>query len=322
MKNPKEIGIVFFGSPEFAAAQMEHLIDEGYRILAAVTAVDKPAGRGRKIRFSEVKEKALKHQIPLLQPEKLKDPFFLDRLCQLQADLFVVIAFRMLPEQIWRMPPLGTFNLHASLLPQYRGAAPIHRAIMNGEQMSGLTTFFLNERIDSGDILLQERMHISEDETAGMLHDRMVKTAKILVERTIKLVSGENVKVVSQKQENRLLHTAPKIFRADCRINWDRPGRVIHNFVRGLSPYPTAYTEVSKDGGKKTELKIFRGKYEKQERSEKDVFRLLTDNRSYLKVALKDGFFHLLEVQIAGRRIMEISEFLRGNPFHGNWTVS
>lgn len=323
MKEPKSIRIVFFGTPEFAAMQLEFLIQQGYCMVGAVTVPDKPAGRGKKISASHVKQTALKHGIPLLQPEKLKDTNFLLQLDALKADLFIVIAFRMLPKEVWTKPVLGTFNLHASLLPQYRGAAPINRAIMNGETTTGLTTFLINESIDTGHILLQERLPIGNDETAGQLHERMIDLGKKLVEKTIIALATGDTTPIPQNVITKELLAAPKIFRNDCIIDWTKQGSQIHNQIRGLSPYPSAYTTLQNDRNDKLEIKIIRGKFEAREsKSDKESFSLLTDNRSFLKVALPDGYYHIHVIQISGKKAMETAEFLRGNKFEGSWKIS
>ena len=321
MKDPQSIRIVFFGTPDFAALQMEHLLMQGYKVVGAVTAPDKPAGRGKKISSSALKQKALQYKIPLVQPEKLKDPIFLEQLDALQGDLYIVIAFRMLPAAVWQKPSLGTFNLHASLLPQYRGAAPINRAIMNGETETGLTTFFINDAIDTGNILLQKTMSINEDETAGELHDRMVEEGKILVEETIIAIASGNIHTIEQQADAENLKPAPKIFRSDCKIDWLQSGIQIHNFVRGLSPYPAAHTIIEDENGKQEAIKVLKGKFEPGNDSKKDLFSLLTDNRTFLKVALTDGFYQLLEIQLAGKKAMEVKEFIRGNTFNGKWKL-
>lgn len=321
MKDPQSIRIVFFGTPDFAAFQMEHLLKQGYHVVGAVTAPDKPAGRGKKISSSALKQKALQYQVPLLQPEKLRDPIFLEQLDALRGDLYIVIAFRMLPAAVWQKPPLGTFNLHASLLPQYRGAAPINRAIMNGETETGLTTFFINDAIDTGNILLQKTMFIDEDETAGELHDRMVEEGKILIEETIIAIARGNIHTIAQQATTENLKGAPKIFRSDCKIDWRKSGIEIHNFVRGLSPYPAAHTIMEDENGKQEAFKVLKGKYELGNDSKNDLFSLLTDNRTFLKVALAEGYYYLLEIQFPGKKAMDIKEFLRGNSFAGKWQL-
>lgn len=315
--------IIFFGTPYFAAAHLQHLIDEGIEVVAVVTAADKPAGRGKKLNPSPVKTIALSNHLPLLQPTNLKDPQFEQTLKAFHADLFIVIAFRMMPENIWRLPPHGTFNLHASLLPQYRGAAPINRVIMNGETKTGLTTFFINQDIDTGHIIGQTEIEILPSETAGELHDRMIEKGKPLVMQTIKSIASQTAKPLPQTNfnENKLnLKKAPKIFKQDCEIDWHLPGHHIINQIRGLSPSPGAFTQLENATGETIDLKIFLGDFE-SDPSEKDVRSLLTDNRTFLKVALEDGFIRLTKVQQAGKKPMTIAEFLNGNKFNSRWQV-
>jgi methionyl-tRNA formyltransferase len=315
--------IVFFGTPEFASAQLENIILNGFEVVAAVTAPDKPSGRGKKIQQSAVKQTAINHGIDVLQPEKLKDPVFLKQLADLQADVFVVIAFRMLPEQVWRMPESGTFNLHASLLPAYRGAAPINRAIMNGEKTTGLTTFFIDEKIDEGQIIDQISIEIGADETAGELHDRMVKIGKPLVIKTLQSIFSESISPVQQFalwNSDQIIPTAPKIFKQDCQIQWNRPLNEIINQIRGLSPYPAAFTTLSDENGEKLELKIFKA-VASQEKENNDSFSVITDHKSYIKIVLPEGCISILEVQQSGKRSMPVEDFLRGTPLYGKWTI-
>lgn len=315
--------IVFFGTPEFASAQLENIIQSGFEVVAVITAPDKPAGRGKKIQQSSVKQTALKHGIAVLQPEKLKDPVFLEQLAALQADVFVVIAFRMLPEQVWRMPVFGTFNLHASLLPAYRGAAPINRAIMNGEKKTGLTTFFIDDKIDEGQIINNISIAIYEEETAGELHDRMIEIGKPLVINTLNAIFSKSIKPIQQKDvwiSTDDIPTAPKIFKQDCIIQWNRPMNEIINHIRGLSPYPAAFTILSNENVEKLELKIFKAT-STEEKTNTNPLNLLTDHKSYVKIATEKGFISLLEIQQAGKRPMQISEFLRGTPLYGNWFI-
>lgn len=305
--------IVFMGTPDFAVPSLSILLENGYGIAAVVTVPDKPAGRGRQLRTSAVKDFALQHGLPVLQPEKLRDPVFLAELKSLQADLFIVVAFRMLPEAVWQMPPKGTFNLHASLLPQYRGAAPINRAVMNGESETGLTTFFLQHAIDTGNILLQDRVSIGENETAGELHDRLMETGAQLVLKTVQAIEAGEAQPVSQEtlihaetHAGRELKEAPKLFREDCRINWDRPLENVHDLIRGLSPYPTAFTELN---GKT--LKVFKSTKEAAAHSEQPG-KFITDDKTFLKVAVPGGYIHLEELQLEGKKRMNVRDFLKG----------
>lgn len=296
------------GTPQFAVASLDALIKAGCNVVGVVTAPDKPAGRGQKLNESAVKQYALKSGLKVLQPVKLKNPEFLAELKALNADLQVVVAFRMLPEVVWNMPPKGTINLHASLLPQYRGAAPINWAIINGEAESGVTTFFLKHEIDTGDILFTEKVSLSGHETAGELHDRLMNKGAGLLVKTVKGVeSGRyNEHPQSQLAEDVELKHAPKIFKEDCMVDWNQPARSIYNKIRGLSPVPTAYTMLN---GKN--LKIYRAEHEqKQPGIQPGGF--LTDNKTYLKFAARDGFVSVTNVQMEGKKQMGVEDFLRG----------
>jgi methionyl-tRNA formyltransferase len=300
--------IVFMGTPQFAVTSLDALIQAGCDVVGVVTAPDKPAGRGQKLNESAVKQFAMKNGLTILQPEKLKKPEFLEELRALKADLQVVVAFRMLPEAVWNMPPKGTINLHASLLPQYRGAAPINWAIINGEGESGVTTFFLKHEIDTGDILFTEKVTLSGHETAGELHDRLMDKGAGLLVKTVKGVeSGRyNEHPQAQLAEGMELKHAPKIFKEDCLIDWGQPAQAIYNKIRGLSPMPTAYTTLN---GKI--LKIYRAEYEQQQPGIQPG-GFLTDNKTYLKFAAKDGFICVTDVQLEGKKQMGIADFLRG----------
>ncbi|MBR4390841.1 MAG: methionyl-tRNA formyltransferase [Bacteroidales bacterium] len=312
--------IIYFGTPEFAASQLEAILTAGYDVAAVVTTPDKPAGRGKKIQCSEVKKAAMEHHLPLLQPEKLKDPDFLHALESYHADLFVVVAFRMLPAAVWKMPRLGTFNLHASLLPQYRGAAPINHAIINGETWTGLTTFFLNEEIDKGEIILQERVEIRPDETAGELHDELMLLGNRLVVETIRKIEQGNIQPIAQEKltEGETLKDAPKIFKEFCYIPWEKGCKTIYNHIRGLSPYPAAHTRLENSEGSVVELKVYKAIIEKG--NPKETTRtVLSDQKTYLKIAAKDGYIHLTTIQQAGKKPMDIEDFLRGFRLEGRW---
>jgi len=300
--------IIFMGTPQFAVPSLDALILAGCDIVAVVTAPDKPAGRGQKINESAVKQYAVANGIKVLQPEKLKAPEFLEALKALQADLQVVVAFRMLPEVVWNMPPKGTINLHASLLPQYRGAAPINWVLMNGEGESGVTTFFLKHEIDTGNILFTEKITLNGHETAGELHDRLMNKGAGLLVKTVKGVeSGRyNEHPQSQLLAGTELKHAPKIFKEDCVIDWNQPAKTIYDKIRGLSPVPTAYTLLN---GKV--LKIFRAEYEVEDH-EIVPGHFITDHKSYLKFAANDGFVSVTEVQLEGKKQMDIKSFLRG----------
>ena len=316
----KKIRIAYFGTPEFAASQLEAILKAGYEVAVVVTMPDKPAGRGRKIQYSDVKKTALEHNLPLLQPEKLKDPMFLEQLASFQANLFIVVAFRMLPAVVWQMPELGTFNLHASLLPQYRGAAPINFAIINGETETGLTTFFLNEEIDMGAVIMREKVAIRPDETAGELHDELMVLGNQVVVETLKKIEKGEVCALPQDEmtEGQPLKPAPKISKEFCNVDWSQDCQTVYNHIRGLSPYPAAHTSILSENGEVIELKIFSSVIEHC-LPEVPVGSVVTDNKKYLKIALKDGFIHLTQVQQAGKKAMPIADFLRGTQLLGSW---
>ena len=319
----KKIRIAYFGTPEFAASQLEAIIAAGYEVAVVVTMPDKPAGRGRKIQYSDVKKTALEHDLPLLQPEKLKDPTFLEQLASYQANLFIVVAFRMLPAVVWQMPELGTFNLHASLLPQYRGAAPINFAIINGEIETGLTTFFLNEEIDKGAVIMREKVGIRTDETAGELHDELMLLGNKVVVETIKKIEKGDVRALPQEElsEDQPLKPAPKISKEFCNVDWSLDCKTVYNHIRGLSPYPAAHTQLQSESGEIIDLKIYSSEIE----SCIPIVApgcVVTDNKKYLKIALSDGFIHLKQVQQAGKKAMSIDDFLRGTQFDGDWKTA
>ena len=297
--------IVFMGTPDFAVASLRALVDSGFDVVGVVTAADKPAGRGQKLQESAVKQYAVAKGITVLQPLKLKDPIFIEELKSLSADLQVVVAFRMLPTIVWDMPSKGTINLHASLLPQYRGAAPINHAIINGETESGVTTFFLKHEIDTGDVIFSERVPIGDNETAGELHDKLMDVGAGLLVKTVTAIASGDFKEKPQPEHEELKH-APKIFKDDCAINWNQPAKTVFNMIRGLSPYPTAYTKLND----KT-LKIFRAELEDNEPGIA-AGGFLTDGKSFLKFATKDGFIRLLDIQYEGKKRMSVEEFLRG----------
>ena len=316
----KIIRIAYFGTPEFAASQLEAIIAAGYEVAVVVTMPDKPAGRGRKIQYSDVKKTALEHGLPLLQPEKLKDPDFLQQLASYQANLFIVVAFRMLPSVVWQMPELGTFNLHASLLPQYRGAAPINFAIINGETETGLTTFFLNEEIDKGAVIMREKVGIRPDETAGELHDELMLLGnKVVVETIRKIENGEaSAQPQDELTENQQLKPAPKITKEFCDIDWSLDCKTVYNHIRGLSPYPAAHTRLISENGETVELKVFASEIETG-KHDFPIGQVVTDNKKHLKVALRDGFIQLTQIQQSGKKAMPIADFLRGKVLDGIW---
>jgi methionyl-tRNA formyltransferase len=307
----QSIRIIYMGTPDFAVESLRALVEGGYRVVAVVTMPDKPAGRGMQLRASAVKEYALSQNLPVLQPERLKDEAFLEQLRALNADLQIVVAFRMLPEVVWNMPPMGTFNLHASLLPQYRGAAPINWAIINGDKETGITTFFLQHEIDTGNIILQKRIPISRNDNAESIHDTLMKIGAEAVVETVRLIEKGNVKTIAQEDiADSELRPAPKIFKETCRINWNDEAEHVRNFIRGLSPYPAAHTEIADAKGTALGLKVFDSETEICHHN-LPAGKFIAEN-SELKVAVKDGFVKLLRVQLAGKKPMDTEDFLRG----------
>ena len=311
----KKTRIVYMGTPEFAVAPLDALIQNGYNVVGVVTVADKPSGRGLKVNESAVKKYAVEHGIPVLQPLKLKDPEFLEQLAAWKADLFVVVAFRMLPEAVWTMPPLGTFNLHAALLPQYRGAAPINWAVINGERMSGVTTFMIDKDIDTGGIMLRQECRIGPDETAGDLHDKLMPIGADLVVQTVEGIIQHNIETRVQRsfiQGSEVLKPAPKLTRELCHIDWNAPTAQVYNLIRGLSPYPTAYTELVRDGGQPVQLKIFGAEPVSADVPAAAPGTVLSDGKSYLWIKTADGAIALNDIQLAGKKRMDISAFLLG----------
>ena len=311
------------GTPDFAVAPLQKLVEAGYNVVAVITAPDKPSGRGKKIRFSAVKEYALSQELTLLQPEKLKSTEFVDQLRNLAPDLQVVVAFRMLPEVVWSIPSMGTFNLHASLLPNYRGAAPINHALINGESQTGVTTFLIDAKIDTGNILLQEDIPIGDEESAGELHDRLMDLGAKLVIKTVDQLAEGSLQAKPQdkfKHKQKELHNAPKIHKEDCLINWKNPGRQIHNLIRGLSPYPTAFTYLEKAPDQKILFKIFHTKFEPAAHSLAPG-SLIRDGKKELKVAVSDGYMSILSLQQEGKRRMKTEEYLLGSSLGSNLEV-
>ena len=305
--------IVFMGTPDFAVASLDRLVKNQKDIVAVVTSPDKPAGRGQKLNESAVKKYAVENNLQVLQPEKLKDPVFIEALQQLNADLFIVVAFRMLPEMVWTMPKLGTFNLHGSLLPQYRGAAPINWAILNGEKESGVTTFFLKHEIDTGSIIHQAKTAINEQMNAGELHDTLMEIGAELVLQTVNEIEQNNVHPISQEEtmkrnglkESDLKH-APKIFKEDMNINWDRTAKEVYQHIKGLSPYPTAFTQLNQLG-----LKIYDAEISENLLLAPGEYQ--TDGKTFLKFQCKDGSISITDLQLEGKKRMLIQDFLRGN---------
>lgn len=308
-KNIKDLSIVFMGTPEFAVASLDALVNAGCNIVGVITAPDKPAGRGMQLQQSAVKKYALEKNLNILQPEKLKNPQFTEELKSLKADIQIVVAFRMLPEVVWNMPPMGTINVHASLLPNYRGAAPINRAIINGEKETGITTFKLQQEIDTGNILLQEKIAIGENETAGELHDKLkMLGAKVLI-KTIQFVADETIietpqSIINNKES--IIKSAPKINSETCRIDWNKSTEEIYNLIRGLSPYPTAFTFLHDKV-----LKIFFAEKEMAAHNYA-AGTVHSDNKTFLKFACTDGFICCTDIQLQGKKRMPVADFLRG----------
>ena len=313
----KDLRIVFMGTPQFAVESLKALVENGYNVVGVITMPDKPAGRGYKLQPSPVKEYALSQNLAVLQPEKLKNEIFLQELRNLKADLQIVVAFRMLPEVVWDMPPKGTFNLHASLLPQYRGAAPINWAVINGEKETGATTFFLTHEIDTGKIIFQEKIPIKEEDDAGTVHDKLMEMGASLVLKTVDAIIGDTVKPIPQRNliaQAEILKPAPKLFKETCRINWADPAPSIRNFVRGLSPHPAAWTELTALDKTVSPFKIFEVSTVEKPHS-LPAGTIVTDNKSFIDVAASSGFVRLLDIQLAGKKRMRAKEFLNGFQF-------
>lgn len=306
----KDLRIVYMGTPEFAVEPLKRLVEEGYNVVGVVTMPDKPAGRGQHLQESPVKKYALEEDIPILQPEKLRDEDFLVQLKMWQADIQVVVAFRMLPEVVWNMPRLGTFNLHASLLPQYRGAAPINWAIINGEKETGVTTFFLKHEIDTGNIILQRSTPIHDEDNVGTLYDRLMNMGADLVVETMERITMGDVSTIPQ-DDSVAVNPAPKIFKEDCKINWNKSAVELHNFVRGLSPYPAACTEVKNDKDQVLSLKVLETEVIDQTVSEQPG-TLLSDGKKQIYFATEEGYLSVKKLQLAGKKAMTTEELLRG----------
>lgn len=324
MMKKEDLRIVYMGTPEFAVESLRALVEGGYMVVGVVTMPDKPIGKHQStLQSSPVKQYTESKGIPVLQPEKLKEEAFLTELKALRADLQIVVAFRMLPEVVWDMPPYGTFNLHASLLPQYRGAAPINWAVINGETETGVTTFFLTHEIDTGKIILQKRIPIADTDDVGIVHDALMRTGAGLVTETVdRILSGE-VNTIPQEQlfsDRSELRMAPKIFKDTCRINWNQTTKKGYDFIRGLSPYPAAWTELVSPDGNKQILKI----YQTEKLPANHTFpvgTILSDNKSVVDIAVPDGYIRLLSVQLAGKKRMNVKDFLNGFKPINNYTV-
>ncbi len=309
------------GTPEFAVPSLDILVKNGFDIAAVITAPDKPAGRGKKISQSAVKKYALENSIPILQPTNLKDPVFINELKQFNADLQVVVAFRMLPKVIWSMPKLGTINLHASLLPQYRGAAPINWVIINGETETGITTFFLNENIDTGRILFQQKIKITDGMAAGELHNKLMADGSLLILKTVKSILAGDYELTDQTEvisKNIELKPAPKIFKTDTRIDWNKSSKSILNLINGLSPYPGAFTIIKSATQDPIQLKIYEAVIISAEHTSK-IGQIICDGKSKMEVVCADGLVQLRDVQMAGKKRMKTAEFLRGFLIKDGW---
>jgi methionyl-tRNA formyltransferase len=313
-KSKADFRIVFMGTPEFAVESLKALIENQFNVVGVVTNADKPAGRGQKIIESAVKQYADSQNIPVLQPEKLKDPQFQKDLKELEADLQVIVAFRMLPESVWNLPPMGSINVHASLLPHYRGAAPINHVIINGETYSGVTTFFLKHEIDTGDILFYEKVPILPEDNAGSLHDKLMTVGANLLIKSIEAIIANNYTEIPQSQligENEMIKMAPKIFKEDCRIDWSAEPVNIINLIRGLSPYPASFTELIREGHEPLIMKVFLATFHPKTHHN-EIGSIASDMKNFIHVQVNGGYIELLEIQIAGKRRMMVAEFLRG----------
>ena len=309
----KDLRIIFMGTPDFAVATLDALMEANKNIVAVITAPDKPSGRGRKINQSAVKKYAMEKGLQIMQPTNLKDPEFLNELKELAADLQIVVAFRMLPKQVWAMPTYGTFNLHASLLPDYRGAAPINWAIINGESKTGVTTFFINENIDTGAIIKQESLDISASASAGELHDLLMELGSKTVVETVELIEGDTINPLKQKTGT--FKDAPKLNKENCRINWSQTAQTIFNHIRGLNPYPGAWT-ILENAVEQIEVKIYNGVI--LEESHKHQIGHLIVSKKKILVAVQNGFFEITDLKLAGKRRMDAISLLNGYEFHSD----
>jgi len=312
------------GTPDFAVEPLKKLVDNGFNIVGVVTNPDKPAGRGQKIHESAVKKYAVSKNLKTLQPEKFRNEQFLQELKGLNADLQIVVAFKMLPEIVWNMPTIGTFNLHASLLPNYRGAAPINWAIINGDSKTGVTTFFLKHEIDTGNIIFQNEVLIDDNDNVGIIHDKLMYTGADLVIKTVDAIIENNYPQINQDNlvdsDSKIKH-APKIFKNDCKINWNKDLNSIHNLIRGLSPYPASWSEIINKNNELIQLKIFKSVKEVTKHNY-PIGEIISDQKNFLKVAVKDGFINIIELQQAGKKRLNINDFLRGFQTISNYRFS
>ncbi|MCU4162994.1 methionyl-tRNA formyltransferase [Carboxylicivirga caseinilyticus] len=308
----RNLRIVFMGTPDFAVESLKALVENKFNVVGVITAPDRPAGRGQKLTQSPVKEYAVEVGLPVLQPEKLKNEDFLNQLRDLKADLQVIVAFRMLPEVVWNMPRLGSLNLHGSLLPQYRGAAPINWAVINGDKKTGVTTFFLQHEIDTGNIIMQEEMPILDDDTAGSVHDKMMVLGAEVILKTVDAIHKNEVKAVPQNEfsNESELRPAPKIFKEDCKIDWNNSSEAIRNKIRGLSPYPTAWTELEMNNGKLISIKIFNAII--SDKLQLKPGTIESDNKTFIAIGTNDKAILITDIQLAGKKRMLTQELLRG----------
>jgi len=315
--NKEDLRIVYMGTPDFAVESLRCLVEGGYNIVGVITMPDKPIGRhGSVLQPSPVKQYAVEQGLKVLQPEKLKDETFIEELRSLKADLQIVVAFRMLPEVVWSMPPMGTFNLHASLLPQYRGAAPLNWAIINGETETGITTFFLKHEIDTGKVIQQVRVPIEETDNVGIIHDKLMLLGGKLVTETVDNILAGTINPIEQsvlEDDAGQLKPAPKIFRETCQINWlEKNTKQVYDFIRGLSPYPAAWTKLQSPNGKAQEVKIYEAAKEQPANDSIAIGEIVSDGKNYLKVKTSDGYIDIKTLQLSGKKRMAVSEFLRG----------
>jgi methionyl-tRNA formyltransferase len=310
----EQLRIIFMGTPEFAVHILDGLVQQNYNVVGVITAPDRPAGRGQKVKLSAVKIYAQNHQLNVLQPENLKHPDFIATLDTLNPNLQVVVAFRMLPKVVWHMPKYGTFNLHASLLPQYRGAAPINWAIINGEKETGISTFFIDEKIDTGALIFQKNIPISNEDTAGTLHDKLMNEGKILTLKTVEAISNNSIKTIQQPQSIEL-KTAHKLNKENCKIDWQKSGEDIRNLVRGLNPYPAAWAEL-KNGTETFNVKIYKVQFEKS--NHKNPIGTLIVKKSSIKVCINNGYINVIDFKFPGKKQMNVKSFLNGFSFQKN----
>lgn len=319
----QDFRIVYMGTPDFAVEPLKKLVENNYNVVGVITNPDKPAGRGQKIKEAAVKKYAKGQNLKILQPEKFRDEIFLNQLRELNADLQIIVAFKMLPEIVWSMPKIGTFNLHASLLPHYRGAAPLNWALINGDEKTGVTTFFLKHEIDTGNIIFQEEVPITPNDNVGVIHDKLMYKGADLVIKTVDAIIQNNYPIIDQKdlvsQGVEIKH-APKIFKNDCKINWNKDISSIHNLIRGLSPYPASWTEII-NADEVIQLKIFKSEKEITAHNY-SIGKIITDNKTFLKVAVSNGLINIIELQLAGKKRLNINDFLRGFQNINNYTFS